>query len=119
MFIGRSKGFFFAEEEDFGITFAEAQACGTPAIAYGKGGVRETVIPLSDEGDKPSKSGPTGIFFSEQSPGSLIRAIERFEANSGRFDPSIIRKNAERFSKERFRKEFRSFVERTIDDRRP
>lgn len=110
----RSKAFIFAAEEDFGIIPVEAQACGTPVIAYGKGGARETVIPVQAEGSAHSGPDPTGVFFAEQTTPSLINAIHSFESNAGRFDPRNIRKNAEQFSKERFRREFQSFVDRTL-----
>lgn len=97
----RAKAFVFAAEEDFGIAPVEAQACGTPVIAYGRGGATETIL-----------DGETGVFFNEQTPSSLIEAVERFEQLS--FDPVHIRKNAERFSSVRFREEFRGLIERTF-----
>lgn len=97
--MARAKAFVFAAEEDFGIIPVEAQACGTPVIAYGKGGVRETVV--ADE---------TGVFFDEQNEASLQAAIHRFEAELA-FDPWRIRQHAERFSTAVFRERFKSFVE--------
>ena len=73
----RAKGFVFAAEEDFGIAPIEAQACGTPVIAYGRGGVLETVRGL----DQPE---PTGVFYPEQTTDSIIAAIAEFEANRAR-----------------------------------
>jgi glycosyltransferase involved in cell wall biosynthesis len=70
-----AKAFVFAAEEDFGITPVEAQACGTPVIAYGRGGVKESVIGL--DGDRP-----TGVFFESQTVESIRAAILEFE-NSG------------------------------------
>lgn len=90
-YMQKARAFVFAAEEDFGIAPVEAQACGTPVIAFGKGGTVETVI-----------SGETGVFFREQNVRSLIAAIEEFESLS--FDPLQIRKNAERFSTERFQR---------------
>lgn len=98
----RAKAFVFAAEEDFGIAPVEAQACGTPVIAFGRGGATETVV-----------AGETGVFFHEQSVESLITAIEEFEKLS--FDPLRVRRNAERFSAERFRQEFAALVEREWD----
>jgi glycosyltransferase involved in cell wall biosynthesis len=95
----RARAFVYAAQEDFGIVPVEAQACGTPVIAYGKGGVLETVVP-----------GETGQFFYEQTEKALIAAIEGFERLQP-FDPFIIRKNAERFSKNRFKREMQAFVE--------
>jgi glycosyltransferase involved in cell wall biosynthesis len=98
-YMQRAKAFVFAAEEDFGIAPVEAQACGTPVIAFGKGGAAETVV-----------AGETGIFFQDQNVSSLIKAIEEFEKL--RFDPLRARKNAERFSSERFRREFEALIER-------
>jgi glycosyltransferase involved in cell wall biosynthesis len=102
-YLQKARGFVFAAEEDFGIAPVEAQACGTPVIAYGRGGVLETVI-----------ENKTGIFFKEQTVESLIEAVNVFEKDEGRFDFNEIRKNAERFSKERFKREFREFVEKAM-----
>ena len=98
-YMQRAKAFVFAAEEDFGIAPVEAQACGTPVIAFGKGGAAETVV-----------AGETGVFFQDQNVSSLIKAIEEFEKLS--FDPLRVRKNAERFSSERFRREFAALIER-------
>jgi glycosyltransferase involved in cell wall biosynthesis len=97
-YMQRAKAFLFAAEEDFGIVPVEAQACGTPVIAYGKGGVRESVI-----------DGVTGIFFEKQNATSIIEAINRFEKLN--FSSVIIRDNAERFSVIKFRDEFARFME--------
>lgn len=103
-YMGKAKAFVFAAEEDFGIVPVEAQSCGTPVIAYGKGGAAETVI-----------DGVTGVLFYEQSVLSLIDAVKRFEESA--FDPHEIRKNAERFSCERFQNEFKLFVESTLTNK--
>ena len=103
----RARAFVFAPLEDFGIIPLEAQACGTPVIAYGKGGATETIIGL-DEGDKAR---PTGLFFHEQSAQAIVDAVNRFEKNLAAFEPQSCRLNAERFSVERFRSEFLSYVE--------
>ena len=94
----KSKAFIFPGEEDFGITPVEAQACGTPVIAYGKGGATETVA------DRV-----TGIFFKEQTVESLLEAVDRFEKMELR--SSDCRENAERFSVERFEKQIKTYVE--------
>ena len=99
-----AKALIFAAEEDFGIVPVEAQACGTPVIAYGKGGALETVI-----------EGETGFFFSEQTPEAIITAIGQFES-SPPLNPSRIRKNAERFAKARFKKEMKNFIDSKIQE---
>ncbi len=99
-YMQRARAFVFAGEEDFGITPVEAQACGTPVIAYGTGGVVETTVP-----------GETGLLFDRQEPESIIAAVRRFEQSSMRFEPARIRRHAEQFSTERFRRELKSFVE--------
>jgi glycosyltransferase involved in cell wall biosynthesis len=100
----RATAFVFAAEEDFGIAPVEAQACGTPVIAYGKGGALETVLGL--ESDKP-----TGVFFESQTGEALAAAIARFEQEATRFSPASIRENSLRFSVDRFRNEFSGFVD--------
>ncbi|HEX8324154.1 MAG TPA: glycosyltransferase family 4 protein [Tepidisphaeraceae bacterium] len=97
----RAKAFVFAAEEDFGITPVEAMACGTPVIAFGRGGATESVV-----------DGATGLFFPEQSADSLREAVERFERETDRFDPVAIRQHAEFFRPERFRAEMAALVDR-------
>jgi glycosyltransferase involved in cell wall biosynthesis len=93
----------FAAEEDFGIATVEAQACGTPVIAYGRGGARDIVI-------APPDARPTGLFFQEQNTASLMAAVERFEAMAPAIMPRDCRANAERFSNAHFRRRFRQVV---------
>jgi len=102
-YLQRARAFVFAAEEDFGITPVEAQACGTPVIAYGRGGALETVIDLQYEH-------PTGVFFETQSVESICSAVTRFEKDSTRITPLTCRNNALRFSAERFRDEFSTLV---------
>ncbi len=107
--IQKSKAYIFAAEEDFGIAPIEAQACGTPVIAFGKGAALETIIG-SYAHIRNVKESDTGIFFEEQSMPSLLNAVELFEKNSSKFNKVTIRQNALRFSKERFEKEFEEKV---------
>lgn len=97
--MSRCKAFVFAADEDFGIVPVEAQAAGAPVIAYGKGGSLETVIP-----DR------TGVFFGQQNFESLSRAVAIFEEREAQFDSSYIRRHAEKFSPERFRREFEAIL---------
>ncbi|WP_127476953.1 glycosyltransferase family 4 protein [Sulfurivermis fontis] len=108
-YLQRARAFVFAAEEDFGIAPLEAQACGTPVIAYGKGGVLETVVGMGT-GTGNNEHAPTGIFFDRQSVASLRQAVESFESHRHLFHPIVCRTNAERFSPERFRSEFMAFV---------
>jgi len=94
--MARAKALVFAAEEDFGITPVEAQACGTPVIAYGAGGVLESVVADPD----PERG--TGWFFPRQTAASLCQAVRDFESMGG-FRPEVCRANAERFSQENFR----------------
>jgi glycosyltransferase involved in cell wall biosynthesis len=95
----RARAFIFAAEEDFGITPVEAMACGTPVIAFGRGGATESVI-----------DGRTGLFFEEQSIASITQAVERFENSQDRFVPAVIRRRAEFFCPDRFLEEFEALL---------
>jgi len=103
-YLTKAKAFVFAAEEDFGITPLEAQASGTPVIAYGKGGALETIVGL--ESDEPS-----GLFFYEQSKNCLRKAILQFESESNKIKKNNCIKNALRFSDARFRSEFKDFID--------
>lgn len=109
-YMQRAKAFVFAAEEDFGITVVEAQACGTPLIALGKGGALETIRGLE-------KESPTGVFFREQSPGSLTAAVMIFEAQQEKLTPENCRQNSIRFGADRFRKEYGGYVENFMNGR--
>ena len=109
-YMRRAKAFVFAAEEDFGIAPVEAQACGTPVIAYGRGGSLETVIASDDVLTR------TGLFFARQSVPDVIEAVERFEA-MGAFDPLACRANAMRFTAERFRDELLEIVAQAVGQR--
>lgn len=106
-YMQRGKAFVFAAEEDFGIAPVEAQACGTPVIAYGKGGALETVVDLSAE----HAIQPTGVFFPTQTIDAIRSAVLRFEAESASITPQACRNNALRFSEERFRQEYKDYVD--------
>lgn len=104
----KAKAFVFAAEEDFGITPVEAQACGTPVIAYGKGGALETVQGYSDAMPR------TGIFFESQTIQSIRNAVDSFEKNASSFDYKNCRLNAERFSKQHFLKNMKLQIEAAL-----
>lgn len=108
----KAKAFVFAAEEDFGILPVEAQACGTPVIAFGKGGSLETVRPFQAGADHG-----TGILFPEQTTASLIEAIRNFESLQDKFDGKRIREHALFFHRERFEREFKDFVGKALAGR--
>ncbi|MCQ2009526.1 glycosyltransferase family 4 protein [Sporolactobacillus sp. STSJ-5] len=107
-YLQEAKAFIFASEEDFGITPVEAQACGTPVIAYGRGGALESV--RSIDGERP-----TGIFFDKQTPDAIISAVKKFEELIDVFDPLMCRKNAERFTVQKFRNRIKTYIESKIE----
>lgn len=105
----RAQALIFAAQEDFGITPLEAQASGTPVIAFGRGAIEETVKDLSD-------ANPTGVFFMEQSAASIGEAIAAFERVKNQIDPKQCRKNALRFAPENFRHNFQRVIEKELDE---
>lgn len=102
-YMSNARALLFPGEEDFGIVPVEAQAAGTPVIAYGTGGVRDSVV-----------EGVTGVLFDEQSVAGLCGAIERFEALS--LDPDVARENAVRFGPERFDRELSAAIDAGPED---
>jgi len=104
----RARAFVFAAEEDFGILPVEAQACGTPVIAYGRGGVADSVV--------VSGPAPTGVFFEEQSAAGIAAAVRAFEAMA--IDPAACRAQAERFGVQQFRASFADFVKAAVPGKR-
>ncbi|HEU5133749.1 MAG TPA: glycosyltransferase [Steroidobacteraceae bacterium] len=104
----RARCFIFAAEEDFGITPVEAQACGTPVLAYGRGGALETIRGLD-------QFKPTGTFFDRQDAPTIAEAVLQFERNEDRISPHDCWQNAQRFSRQIFRENYGSFVERCWD----
>jgi glycosyltransferase involved in cell wall biosynthesis len=104
-YMQRARAFVFAAHEDFGISPVEAQACGTPVIAYGRGGALETI-----RGERFPN--PTGVFFSTQTADSIIESVLEFERRESEFAPTTCRKNAERFSVDIFRAKYQGFVQR-------
>lgn len=110
------RALLFPGEEDFGMVPVEAQACGRPVIAFGKGGARETVAGLDDEAAAASPERATGIFFDRQTTDLLIEAMLRFETFAHRFSPEFIRANAEKFSKEKFVEKMSRFVRAKLEE---
>jgi glycosyltransferase involved in cell wall biosynthesis len=104
----QAKAFIFAAEEDFGIAPLEAQACGTPVIAYGKGGALETIQGVFNA------PAPTGLFFTEQTKEAIQEAVEQFEGLTKPISPSDCRQNAMRFSQKRFCEQFMDCVNQAM-----
>lgn len=102
-----AKAFLYTALEDFGIAPVEAQALGLPVIAYGKGGTAETVIPINGAG---ADKNPTGVFFYRQDVQSLIDAVNEFEKREDEFNPLDCRRNAEKFSENKFIDNIKEFV---------
>ncbi len=98
-YVGKARAFLFPSEEPFGIAAVEAQACGTPVIAYNKGASREMLI-----------ENRTGVFFNRQDADTIVNAIQLFESGEYNFDPDLMRENAERFSIATFRERFVKYV---------
>jgi glycosyltransferase involved in cell wall biosynthesis len=101
------KALIFPGEEDFGIVPLEVQACGRPVIAYGRGGVLETVVDLPEAAPP---AGATGIFFREQTAAALVEAVRRFERSEAAFRTEALRANALRFSRQRCKVAFRDYL---------
>ncbi len=102
----RCKALMFPGEEDFGIVPVEAQACGAPVIAFGRGGATETVSPS------------TGVLFAEQKVDCLAEALCSFEAEADRFDPAAARRNAQRFNRHRFAQDLFALVDEVLRPQR-
>ncbi len=99
--LGKARALLFPQLEDAGITAIEALAAGTPVIAYGKGGVTSTL-----------EHGKTGVFFDEQTPFVLERAIHEFEELEKKLDRKKLAEYAEQFGIERFDRELKTYVEK-------
>jgi len=114
--LSRCRALIHPQHEDFGIVAVEAQAAGRPVIAYGAGGALDTVRPLSllEPVDRFTTEVPSGVFFSEQTPEALGRAIEVFENNADRFQPAAIRHQAQAFGRSRFLSQFDQEIAKTL-----
>lgn len=97
------RALLFPTLEDFGITSIEAQACGKPVVALGRGGALDTVIP-----------GLTGVFFDEQTEDSLIDGIREFESHH--WNSSTIRNHAKKYDREIFLSKLQDFILEALED---
>jgi glycosyltransferase involved in cell wall biosynthesis len=98
-----ARAFVVAAEEDFGITIVEAQACGTPVIAFGRGGALDIVA-------TGGRTASTGVLFDEQSAEAIVDAVTRFEQSASPISPASCRANAMRFGVEAFRSRLSDLV---------
>jgi glycosyltransferase involved in cell wall biosynthesis len=105
-YVKKARAFLFSSAEPFGIAVVEAQACGTPVIAYGRGAAQEIIT-----------DSETGIFFHRQDITELVDAIHRFDKIQHWFEPERIRANAMRFSVESFREQLGRYIGRAVADR--
>ena len=103
-YMENARAFVFAAEEDFGIVPVEAQACGTPVVAYGRGGATETVV-----------HGETGILFSRQNAEAVQEAVDRFEEVEETLRPKQIRAHAKQFDVSSFRSALSRLIHETYD----
>lgn len=112
-YLRRAQALLFPGEEDFGIVPLEAQACGCPVIGLGRGGLTETVLPLGRSGT------PTGVLFEEQTVEAVIEAIRQWERHREAFDPHQARRQALRFSRQRYEAEMFAYLDAVRLGRRP
>lgn len=104
-YYSRARGFIFPQEEDFGLTPIEAMASGVPVIAYKKGGALETI-----------KEKKTGLYFENQTVSSLTKKLKEFIQKEGQFKTKEIQKQAEKFSLNSFKKDFKEKVDNIISN---
>jgi len=118
--IAHCKAFVFAAEEDFGIAPLEAQAAGKPVIAFGQGGVAETIRGLPLTGDQETDARElaggdySGIFFARQQVEDLVRAVQFFERHVAAFDAEKIQVRVAGFDRERFKNEINQAITNEI-----
>ncbi len=106
-YMAQAKAFVYAAFEDFGIAPVEAQACGTPVIAYGLGGTLETVRDVKQYGEMG-----TGLLFYEQTEAAIVDAVNAFEQYQSALNPDIVRSHALSFSPSVFQDHYQAFLER-------
>ncbi len=104
-YMQKAKAFIFAAEEDFGIIMIEALSCGTPVIAFNKGGASETII-----------SYETGILFNEQRPENVIEAVKEFEKSEDKFNSNTLSTYAKQFDRKYFEEKTKNFVDEKCNE---
>ena len=113
----RCRALIYPQEEDFGIVAVEAQAAGRPVIAFGRGGARDTVVPVNAPGISANRE-PTGIWFTPQTSKALAEAVVYFEENESALSSEAIREWAKRFGRDRFRRELGDQIRNAVDGSR-
>ena len=124
--LARCKALIFPGIEDFGIVPLEAMSCGKPVIAYGKGGVLETVVPLNPQGKNmvahvttgngANSNTPTGVFFYEQNVQSLLEALSLFEKQQDCFNPASIRQHVAPFDRIHFKHQIHEIITQCVQN---
>jgi glycosyltransferase involved in cell wall biosynthesis len=112
----KCRALIFPGEEDFGIVPLEAMACGKPVIAYGRGGVLETIISYNQRSSAKGDA-PTGLFFYEQNVDSLIDTIEKFGRIEREFDPLAIRNHTLKWDIEIFKEKIKKGIFEKIESK--
>jgi glycosyltransferase involved in cell wall biosynthesis len=108
--MSQAKAFVYGAYEDFGIAPVEAQACGTPVIAYGGGGTLETVRDFREYGDRA-----TGVLFPTQTVAAIVAAVTEFAAHADQIHPEVVRTHAESFDRRIFQQHYQTFVEQSYE----
>ena len=106
-YMSQARAFVYAAYEDFGIAPVEAQACGTPVIAYGQGGTSETVKDVRTWADRG-----TGILFETQQVSDIVAAVRAFESIAAQINPEVIASHAQQFSAETFKLRYGQAIDR-------
>jgi glycosyltransferase involved in cell wall biosynthesis len=108
--MSQAKAFVYGAYEDFGIAPVEAQACGTPVIAYGCGGTLETVRDFQTYGDRA-----TGVLFPTQTVAAIVAAVTEFAAHADQIQPEVVRTHAASFDRRIFQQQYQTFVEQSYE----
>jgi glycosyltransferase involved in cell wall biosynthesis len=109
-YMSQAKAFVYGAYEDFGIAPVEAQACGTPVIAYGGGGTLETVRDFRTYGDRA-----TGVLFPAQTVAAIVTAVTEFAAQAHQIQPEVVRAHAASFDRRIFQSRYQTFVEQSYE----
>lgn len=110
-YLAQAKAFVYAAFEDFGIAPVEAQACGTPVIAYGLGGTLETVRDVKQYGEMG-----TGLLFYEQTEDAIAHAVKEFERYQSALNSETVRSHALSFSPTVFQDRYQSFLKHCYEE---